>query len=161
MNLNNQVSYTKFSSQAKARATTTSPNELKAAAVRKGSGHENVEDCLPYSSGLTAVCEAHFLKPDGDRGESLALRKDSATQVKKAKRDIKLRKPSPTQWSFQRLPCLASPEASREEVQTLQSHHLISLQDLSLSLCSMWLPCSNYYGSQDAMSATLQSKILI
>lgn len=160
MNLNNQVSYTEFSNQAKARATTTSPNELKAAAVGKGSGHETVEDCLPYSSGLTAVCEAHFLKPDGDRGESLALRKDPATQVKKAKRDIKLRKPSPTQWSLQRLPCLASPEASREEVQTLQSRHPL-LQDLSLSLCSMWLPCSNHYGSKDAMSATLQSRILI
>lgn len=29
VNLNNQVSYTKFSSQAKARATTTSPNERR------------------------------------------------------------------------------------------------------------------------------------
>lgn len=47
--------------------------------------------------GPTAVCEAHLLKPDGDRGESLALRKDPASQVTKAKRDIKLWKPCPTQ----------------------------------------------------------------
>lgn len=37
------------------------------------------------------MCEAHFLKPDGERGQSLALKRDPATQVTKAKRDIQLK----------------------------------------------------------------------
>lgn len=48
-----------------------------------------MEDCR--TPVLSAVCEAHFLKPDGDRGQSLALRRDPTTQVTKAKRDIQLK----------------------------------------------------------------------
>lgn len=112
----------------------------------------------PYSSAWSS-----FLKPDGDRGESLALRRDPATQVTKAKRDIELKQGNHllhTVFSEAAVPSL--PRASRLERNKLCSLVLpISLQGLSLSLHSVWLPCSSHSSSQDAMSATLQSRILI
>ena len=48
---------------------------------------------LPYSCPYSSAWNS-FLKPDGDRGESLALRRDPATQVTKAKRDIQLKQGS-------------------------------------------------------------------
>ena len=102
------------------------------------------------------MCEDYLLKPDGYRRESLALRRGPATQVTKAKRDIQLKQGN----------CLPHGDVFRgchdqppRNMQVKRSKFCslflpLSLQGPSLSLLSMWLPCSKHYGSQDAMNVS-------
>lgn len=97
------------------------------------------------------------------RRESLALRRGSATQVTKVKRDIQLYQGNclSTQRCFQRLSWPASQKHAGKRSKFCSLFLPLSLQGPSLSLLSMWLPCSNHYGSQDAMNVTLESGILM
>lgn len=117
----------------------------------KGSGHR---ECgrLPCSSVLSVVCEAHFLKPDGDRGQLLALKRDPATQVTKAKRDIQLKQGNHLLHNDVFRGCHARSKQVREE--SLQSRPTslftgpvsVLLQQVVSLLQPLWLPrCSECY----------------
>lgn len=129
----------------------------------KGSGHW---ECgrLPYSSVLSAVCEAHFLKPDGDRGQSLALRRDPTTQVTKAKRDTQLKQGNHLLHNGVFRGCHASlPRSERVRRGEFAVSSYISLYRACLcpSAASGFPAPTTHCGSQDAVSATLKSRILI
>lgn len=109
------------------------------------------------------MCEACLLKPDGYRRESLALRRGPATQVTKAKRDIQLKQGNCLPHSDVFRGCHDQPPRNMQVKRSKFCSLFLplSLQGPSLLLLSMWLPCSNHYGSQDAMNVTWESGILM
>lgn len=67
--------------------------------------------------------KVHLLKPDGDRKESLALRRGPATQVTKAKKDIRLKQGNHLPHNGVLRGCHAQPPRNKQvsEEQILQS----------------------------------------
>lgn len=108
------------------------------------------------------MCEAYLLKPYGYRRESLALKRGPATQVTKAKRDIQLKQENCLPHSDVFRGCHDQPPRNTQVKRSKFCSLFLplSLQGPSLSLLIMWLPCSNHYGSQDAMNVTLETGFL-